>query len=407
MNQESRICQNCKNSFVIEPEDFKFYEKIKIPPPTFCPECRAQRRFTWRNERALYQSKCALSGKNIITGFAPASGMVVYDRDVWWSDRWNPLDFGSEYDFSKPFFKQFYDLMKRSPMPAVFNARTINSDYVQHTGNFKNAYLVFASWGGENVSYGARVNESKDSMDVLMVTNCELCYEAISANKSYRAFFSQNIDNCVDSYFLFECRGCSNCFGCTNLRNQNYYIFNRPYTKEEYQRKIKEFDLGSYVKFRSVLEQFSELKQKALQRYANIFNSQAVTGDNIFNTSNCKNCFDVHGDVRDSKFITNALQIKDSYDGYGVGGFAELLYEVFDTGVQGSKLCFGAIIYGGFDVYYSYNCHGSNNLFACVGLRNKSYCILNKQYTKEEYEKLMPRIIEHMNQMPYTDKKGR
>jgi hypothetical protein len=32
---------------------------------------------------------------------------------------------------------------------------------------------------------------------------------------------------------------------------------------------------------------------------------------------------------------------------------------------------------------------------------------LNKQYTKEEYEKLVPKIIEHMNNMPYVDKKGR
>jgi hypothetical protein len=42
-----------------------------------------------------------------------------------------------------------------------------------------------------------------------------------------------------------------------------------------------------------------------------------------------------------------------------------------------------------------------------VGLRNKQYCILNKQYTKEEYEKMVPKIIEHMNSMPYTDKKGK
>jgi hypothetical protein len=29
-------------------------------------------------------------------------------------------------------------------------------------------------------------------------------------------------------------------------------------------------------------------------------------------------------------------------------------------------------------------------------LKNKSYCILNKQYTKEEYEKLVSKIIEKM-----------
>jgi hypothetical protein len=31
-----------------------------------------------------------------------------------------------------------------------------------------------------------------------------------------------------------------------------------------------------------------------------------------------------------------------------------------------------------------------------VGLRGKQYCILNTQYTKEEYEGLVPQIIEHM-----------
>jgi ferredoxin len=40
-------------------------------------------------------------------------------------------------------------------------------------------------------------------------------------------------------------------------------------------------------------------------------------------------------------------------------------------------------------------------------VRSKQYCILNKQYSKEEYEALVPRIIEHMNESPYVDKKGR
>jgi hypothetical protein len=31
-----------------------------------------------------------------------------------------------------------------------------------------------------------------------------------------------------------------------------------------------------------------------------------------------------------------------------------------------------------------------------VGLRNKEYCIFNKQYTKEAYEELVVKIIEYM-----------
>jgi hypothetical protein len=52
-------------------------------------------------------------------------------------------------------------------------------------------------------------------------------------------------------------------------------------------------------------------------------------------------------------------------------------------------------------VILSYLCpQNVSNLFLCVGLRNKSYCILNKQYTKEEYEELVPRIIEKMMTTP-------
>jgi len=34
-NSQTKICQNCKKEFIIEPEDFEFYEKIKVPTPTF------------------------------------------------------------------------------------------------------------------------------------------------------------------------------------------------------------------------------------------------------------------------------------------------------------------------------------------------------------------------------------
>ncbi len=35
MESQTKNCQNCKKDFIIEPEDFNFYEKIKVPAPTF------------------------------------------------------------------------------------------------------------------------------------------------------------------------------------------------------------------------------------------------------------------------------------------------------------------------------------------------------------------------------------
>ena len=64
MSQEIKQCQNCKQNFVIEPEDFEFYEKVKVPAPTFCPECRFQRRTAFRNERKLFRNFNARTGES-------------------------------------------------------------------------------------------------------------------------------------------------------------------------------------------------------------------------------------------------------------------------------------------------------------------------------------------------------
>ena len=58
-------------------------------------------------------------------------------------------------------------------------------------------------------------------------------------------------------------------------------------------------------------------------------------------------------------------------------------------------------------VYYSYNCTTCSDIFGCVGLRNKQYCILNRQYAKEEYEALVSKMIKHMGTLPYVDAMGR
>jgi hypothetical protein len=111
--------------------------------------------------------------------------------------------------------------------------------------------------------------------------------------------------------------------------------------------------------------------------------------------------------MRDCKYVHNSNALQDSRDCYGCGAAADLMYEAFDSGIQASRLCFVAVIYGGTNIYYSYNCHGCDNLFGCIGLRNRQYCIFNQQYSKEEYHELRTKIIKQMEEMPYVDKKGR
>ena len=81
MSQKTKSCQNCKASFTIEPEDFLFYEKIQVPEPTFCPECRLQRRMAWRKESPIfYNRQCEATGEKLISVYNPNGPIKVYDQ---------------------------------------------------------------------------------------------------------------------------------------------------------------------------------------------------------------------------------------------------------------------------------------------------------------------------------------
>ncbi len=118
--QQTKNCQNCKKDFTVESDDFAFYEKMKVPAPTFCPECRAQRRFVWRNERTLYKRKCDLCAKNIIGLYPEKTPFPVYCYECWYGDGWDPLSFGIDYTASVPFFTQLKTLMQKVPRLAIW-----------------------------------------------------------------------------------------------------------------------------------------------------------------------------------------------------------------------------------------------------------------------------------------------
>jgi hypothetical protein len=92
-----------------------------------------QRRYAWRNTMTLYSSKCALCQKSIVTLYVPDSGITIYCNKCWWSDKWNPKDYAQDYDFSKPFFLQFNELMHKVPHIATVNDDGIASLNCEYT----------------------------------------------------------------------------------------------------------------------------------------------------------------------------------------------------------------------------------------------------------------------------------
>lgn len=404
---ESRICQNCKLEFTIDSDDFIFYEKVKVPAPTFCGDCRMARRFTWCNERSLYKRVCDATKENIIAMFSPDEKLVVYNRDFWWKDGFDSLRYGQDINFEKPIFLQFRELFNRVPLPSLLNENISDSTYCNNVHNTKNGYLLFASMETKNVSYSTRVIKAEDCLDIFGGFSQEMSYENIMCDKSQRVFFSERSVECFNSLFLSDCKNVNDCIACVNLRNVSHCIWNVQYSKEDYRKIKEEMNLGSYSSLYKLKNDFNIFKKTLPKKYANIIRCYSVTGDNITNSKNCKSCFDAYKNLENCSFAMHSIDLKDSYDGYGVGDNAECLYEVLDSGVNASNLLSTICVHDCSNVFYSYNCHNSSNLFACIGLRNKHYCILNKQYGKEEYEELIPKIIKFMNDMPYIDSKDR
>ena len=243
-------------------------------------------------------------------------------------------------------------------------------------------------------------------MDSDGVMNADHVYENVNSKGVYNTKFVYFSDDCLDSSFLFNCVGCSNCFGCVNLRNQKYYIFNVPYSKEEYFEKIKYWDLGSYKIIKEAQEKFMEVYYKTPRRFTFSTNCTNVLGDDMENTKNCQYCFDTRHGVENCKYIyLSGLLLKDSYDVALGGDTSELLYEV-SSSTQSQNTFFTSSANNSTNVQYSENIYNGSYLFGCTKMRHKKYCILNKKYSKEEYFVMVKKIKKHMNDMPYIDKIG-
>lgn len=404
---ETKNCQNCKKDFTIEPDDFNFYEKIKVPPPTFCPECRMTRRFLWYNERYFFRRLDSRTGENIFSSFPPGVEAKIWDLSYWNGDNWDPMEYGQDYDFSRPFFEQFREFMNRVPWPSKSAFRMINSDYSDQANDFKNSYLCFSGQGVEDSAYVVQGVEVKNSLDLYQARHTEFSYDSYMVDESYRVMFSVNCEESLEIWFSKDLQGCSNCFGCIGLRNKSYYIFNQPYSKEEYQAYLAKFNLKSHKTIIELKKNAHEFWLKYPVKFALMIKCIDSTGEHIEHSKNLKQCYSVHEsqDLAYSQFISPPAS--DSYDYTNMGFGSSLMYESVFCGEECNlvKFCWRCWP-SSHDLEYSMLCQSSTNLFGCVGLKKKQYCIFNKQYIKEEYNKLVEKIKKQMNDVPYVDSFG-
>lgn len=402
---EWKTCNISGEPFAIFQSDVDFYEKISptfdgkkfpIPRPTLCPEERRRRRLVFKNERKLFKNTCALTGKPVISIHSPDSGFQVYNGQSWRWDQWDPLQYGQDWDADRTFFGQYKELYFKVPQIAMMNDNAVHSENIEYCQNVafsKNCYLTTVAWKLEHSYYSSNMAWGNRLLDCFFTMESENCYECCDSNHLYWCFRLQYAYNCQNCRFGYDLAGCKDCIWCVNLRERQYCVFNEQYSKEDYELYKTKFLEELANNFSPVYEKFHTFVTQHPHRALYNTNATNTYSSNLFNAENTISCFNIQN-VKDTKYCVFGDTIEDAMD-LTVGGELHLCYEG-NVPDHSYRACFSVLCRSCTNILYSEMCHSCQDCFWCVGLKNKQYCILNTQYTKDEYEKLVAQIITKM-----------
>ena len=390
-------CAQCTQFFEITDADRAFFVRLDVPEPVLCPPCRWQLHLAFRNEKTLYMRVCELCKKNTLSMYAPDASYHVYCVRCWNSDGWEALEYGRDVRPTEPFFEHMNALMHVVPRMALFHVgENENSQYANFLHKAFSAYLAFSSVETENIFYSRTVDRSRDCVDCLNCLDAELLYECINCENCYQ---SQYLERCVkvrESALCVDCHDCAYCFGCANLRHKQYYWFDKQLSKEEWQKKWLTWQQGDAMAREQLIQEARVHHSRAIKKFASVVRCEDSTGEYLTNCKNCVNCFDGH-ESENCKDSIRLLGAKDAHS-FSYGGLdSELLYNSLASNYS-HNIRFSMYSSSNRDCEYVDNCKQCADCFGCTGLSHKQYCILNKQYSKEEFHRVRAELVAAMRE---------
>lgn len=395
---EWRTCRRTWETFPIYEKDTAFLQKLRpsiwthtfdLPLPTLSPRARQIRRLLRRNERHLYRNSQGV--------------IALYHPSAWyeWVDITERTTLDQTVKNTAPiqaFSWETIDALTHQsihPNTSVLNME--NSDYTNQASNLKNCYLVFATWWAEDCMYGRRMHYSKNCIDCLYIAHCSLCYECIKSSTCHSCLFWYCLESCTNCYFCTKCINCTSCFWCTNLVWKQYCRYNEQLTKEQYEQKTH-WCTQRKISYQQRQTYIARRRSETYYRTNDILQSEYVTWNGISNSTQAHLCWDISSceQVRYCNDTTESVQCMD-ISFFGIK-WLQKSYEWSIIWLQSSDLYFcNDCRENCSHLYYCNLCWlWSHHCFWCVWLINKSYCIYNVQYTKEQYEQIVPKIITHM-----------
>ncbi|MDA1038427.1 MAG: hypothetical protein O2877_01935 [bacterium] len=389
---EERVCSRTGEKWIVTEREIDWCRKFNVPVPRMSPEARWMTLGAFLFGYEWWWNKHAETGKPILTYVHPASGIsVLPDKE------WLEKDFtshGRDHDESRTFFDQLLELRKEIPLNAFFNVKEPQNSIALISDGDVNSYFVIAC-------------ESKNSFYSSDLFNGESCTEvyagkdmtnSINVVHSQRIFGSRYIResfDCSSSAFLFDCRNCEFCLGATNKRNKKYLWFNEQLSKDEYEARLKEVDLGKRSEWQKWEKKFVEFMEEEGVWPEN-FNEKTenCTGEYLTNNTNCEYCFMGWKGSKNNERCFYIWSAEGNY--YGVGSFYPTNCYHCSAASESDRCKFSLNLVRCQNLEYSLNCQNCEDCFGCVGLNRKKFCIFNKQYSEEEYWQKLDGIKTHM-----------
>lgn len=400
---ERRTCRWTGEQFPIFTSESKLLQSYapiidgkthQLSTPDQSPDARNIQRMLFRNDRVFYKWVSDHDGRQIVSIYYPGCPAKVYEVNAWYQDFRDPLSFGKSFTSWDDVWETLNTLTQEVPRLNVDGVGNTNSDYCNYCGYCKNCYMDIAGENNEDCYYCLFTKYSKKCADCTFVYNSEYCYESISCYQSSKIVYCQYLEECHDCHFSFDLKNCSHCLWCNNLRNQQYCIFNKQVSKEERQETISSITNGSHTGYQQWLETFHARRKEFIYPALFKINTEKSIGNDMKDTKNALFAFNV-SEIEDSSYLHDVLHAKNCLDLNYSLYYPESSYQLMSTLELKNSIC-NVATHHSHHVYYCQLCNNSSDLFGCVGLNNKQYCIFNKQYTKEEYYKTLGIIFDQL-----------
>ncbi|MFH1405332.1 MAG: hypothetical protein ABIH21_04530 [Patescibacteria group bacterium] len=378
-----RVCELTGEKWQMTQEEIGWYKKFNVPPSKRSPLTRMKQLVSFYIMYQFWYQTHPETGKQFVSAIHPNSGFKALPDQEWYAKDF--LDNNSVVNAQTSLLDQLVTLQKNVPLPGTkFIKEPVNSIVLASMGDV-NSYFNLAC-RSKNSLFSVDSFDIENCSEISASTQIKNSFHVVQSHRLYKVRFALQCLDCMECDFIFDCHNCSYCFGATNKRNRQYIWFNEQLSKEDWEQKHAEVNLGC----RSNLESW-KLKFTSLMKEQTIFpesfkeHCTNVVGDYMNNATDCKYVVNgIDGPFRNIYYGTYLYD--NSYDCAFVAApvAANNIY-CTNTAVSSANVKFCHTVKDSQNMEYCIYCYNCENCFACVGLQRKKFCILNKQYSEEGY----------------------